>query len=93
MSKFEEIQKQHIINKINEDMRSYMLDMNANEYAPMFPEKQISDTIDYLRNEGCVKDIDITCENGNITDEGILNVKLDITLKPDAIIRDINVQQ
>jgi hypothetical protein len=61
-----------------------------NEYVnePMFPEKQISDAINYIRGEGCVNDIDVTCSKGNITDNGILNVNLEITLKPETIIRD-----
>jgi hypothetical protein len=54
----------------------------------MFPEKQISDAINYLRGEGCIKDFDVTCSEGNITHNGILNVNLEIMLKPKTIIKD-----
>ena len=92
MSKIEEIQKQRIINKISEDIRRYGLDMNINENKPMYPEEQISNVIDYLRGEGCISDIDVTCPNGNLTEDGILNVTLDVMLKPETIIRDINIK-
>jgi hypothetical protein len=88
MSSIADLHKRMIMSKIEEDIRKYGVDMNTHEEKPMFPEKQISDTIDYLRGEGCINDIDVTCENGNITNDGILTVNLEITLKPDTIIKD-----
>lgn len=82
MSSIAELHKRMIISKITEDIRKYCAE------KPMYPEKQISDAINYIRGEGCVKDFDVTCGEGNITDDGILNVSLEITLKPETIIQD-----
>lgn len=92
MSSIADLHKRMIMSKIEEDIRKYGVDMNTHEEKPMFPEKQISDTLEYLRGKDCIKDIDVTCENGNITNGGILNVTLDIALKPDTIIQDINIK-
>ena len=88
MSSIDDLQRKRIIAKINEDIRKYGVDMNTHEEKPMYPEKQISDAINYLRGKDCIKDFDVTCSEGNITEDGILNVNLDIMLKPETIIRD-----
>ena len=88
MSSIAELQRKRIVEKINVDIWKYGEHMNTYVNEPMFPEKQISDTIDYLRGEGCINDIDVTCENGNITNDGILTVNIEITLKPETIIKD-----
>lgn len=82
MSSIADLHNRMIISKITEDIRKYCVE------KPMYPEKQISDAINYIRGEGCVKDFDVTCSEGNITDDGILNVNLDIMLKPETIIQD-----
>ena len=88
MSSIAELHKRMIISKITEDIRKCGVDMNVHEEKPMYPEKQISDAINYIRGEECIKDFDVTCSKGNITDDGILNVNLEITLKPETIIQD-----
>ena len=88
MSSITELHKRMIISKITEDIQKYSAHMNEYVNEPMFPEKQISDAINYLRGEGCIKDFDVTCSEGNITDNGILNVNLEIMLKPKTIIQD-----
>ena len=90
MSTIAELQRKRIIEKINVDIWKYGAHMNEYVNEPMFPEKQISDAINYLRGEGCIKDFDVTCSEGNITNDGILNVNLEITLKPEIIIQDLN---
>ena len=89
MSGIDELVRKRLVAKISEDISKYDVHMNEYEDEPMYPEKQISDAINYLRGEDCIKDIDITCEDGNITKDGILNVKLDISLKPETIIQNI----
>lgn len=89
MDSIEELQRKRIMAKISQDIAKYGAHMNEYENEPMYPEKQISDVINYLRGEDCIKDIDITCEDGNTTKDGILNVKLDISLKPETIIQNI----
>jgi hypothetical protein len=84
MDSIEELQRKRLVTKISQDIAKYGAHMNKYENEPMYPEKQISDVIDYLRGEDCIKDIDITCEDGNITKDGILNVKLNILLKPET---------
>lgn len=86
MSGIDELDRKRLVNKISEDISKYGAHMNEYEDEPMYPEKQISDVINYLRGEDCIRDIDITCEDGNITKDGILNVKLNISLKPETII-------
>lgn len=88
MSSMAELQRKRIVEKINNDIREYGAHLNEHINEPMFPEKQISDAINYIRGEGCVKDFDVTCSEGNITDDGILNVNLDIMLKSETIIQD-----
>lgn len=88
MSSIENLHIQHITKRIYDKIQEYGRDMNIYQEKPLYPEKQISDTIDYLRGEGCIKDIDVKCKNGNITNDGILNVNLEITLKPETIIKD-----
>ena len=89
MSGIDELVRKRLVAKISEDISKYDVHMNEYEDEPMYPEKQISDATNYLRGEDCIKDIDITCEDGNITKDGILNVKLDISLKPETIIQNI----
>ena len=86
MSNIAELQRKRIVEKIYDDIRKYGAHMNEYVNEPMFPEKQISDAINYLRGEECIKDFDVTCSEGNITDGGILNVKITLKLKP--IIQD-----
>ena len=81
--------EKRIMAKISQDIAKYGAHMNKYKSEPMYPEKQISDVINYLRDEDCIKDIDITCEGGNIAKDGILNVKLDISLKPETIMQNI----
>ena len=85
----DELVRKRLVAKISEDISKYGKHMNEYENEPMYPEKQISGVINYLRGEDCIKDIDITCEDGNITKDSILNVKLDISLKPETIIQNI----
>lgn len=89
MNSIDELVRKRLIVKISEEISKYGAHMNEYESEPMYPEKQISDVINYLRGEDCIKDIDITCDDGNITKDGILNVKLDISLKPETIIQNI----
>ena len=89
MNGIDELVRKRLVAKISEDISKYGAHMNEYEDEPMYPEKQISDVINYLRCEDCIKDIDITCEDGNITKNGMLNVKLDISLKPETIIQNI----
>ena len=88
MSSIAELQKRRLVAKISQDIAKYGAHMNEYVNKPMHPEKQISDVINYLRGEGCIKDIDVTCSEGNITHDGILNVNLEIALKPETIIKD-----
>jgi hypothetical protein len=88
MSNIAELQRKRIVEKINDDIRKYGAHMNEYVNEPMFPEKQISDAINYLRGEGHIKDFDVTCSEENITNDGILNANLEITLKPETIIQD-----
>ena len=89
MGGVDELVRKRLVAKISEDISKYCAHMNEYEDEPMYPEKQISDAINYIRGEDCIKDVDITCEDGNITKDGILNVKLDISLKPETIIQNI----
>ena len=94
MSSIDELVRKRLVAKITEDISKYGTHMNEYEDDPMYPEKQIYDVINYLRGEDCIKDIDITCEDGNITKDGILNIKLDILLKPETpetIIQNIKL--
>jgi hypothetical protein len=88
MNSIAELQRKRIVEKINDDIRKYGAHMNEYVNEPMFPEKQISDAINYLRGEGRIKDFDVTCSEENITNDGILNANLEITLKPETIIQD-----
>ena len=90
MNSLAELQNRGIVAKIENDISEYARNMNKNDHIPMYPEKQISDAIDYLRGEDCIKDIDVTCEQGNVTENGTLNVTLDVMLKPKTNI-DISI--
>ena len=87
MNKLLEINKRRIVAKIRNDLSDYLRYINENEHETMHPEEQISKVLNYLRNEEYINDLRITCDEP-VSDNSVLNVKVEIAFKPDYILYD-----